>query len=57
MYKLASGNRYGSVKTANVVETLKYLSVRVFLRIPLTVVRNSSVVKFDNAIDTYFRYR
>jgi len=31
MYKLASGNRYGSVKTANTVETLKYLSVRVFL--------------------------
>ena len=45
MYKLASGNRYGSVKTANAVETLKYLSVRVFL--PLTVVCNSSAVKFD----------
>jgi len=45
------------VKTANAaaVETLKYLSVRVFLS--LTVVRNSSVVKFDNAINTYFRYR
>ena len=55
MYKLASRNRYGSIKTANAVETLKYLSVRVFL--PLTVVRNSSVVKFDNAINTYFRYR
>ena len=35
-------------------DLLKYL-VRVFL--PLTVVRNSSVVKFDNAINTYFRYR
>jgi hypothetical protein len=54
MYKLASGNRYGSVKTANAVETLKYLSVRVFL--PLTVVRNSSVFN-DNEINTYFRYR
>lgn len=38
MYKLASGNRYGSVKTANTVESLKYLSVRAFL--PLMVVRD-----------------
>ena len=53
MYKLASGNRYGLVKTANVVETLKYLSVRVFL--PLTVVRDSSVFEFNN-VNTYFRY-
>src|ERR1700733_14805554 len=31
IYKLASGDHYGSVKTENTVKTLKYSSVRVFL--------------------------
>jgi hypothetical protein len=35
LYKMASGNCYGSVKTANTVEELKYLSVKVYL--PLMV--------------------
>lgn len=39
LYKMASGNRYGSVKTANTVEELKYLSVKVYL--PLMVVCTS----------------
>jgi hypothetical protein len=44
MYKLASGNCYESVKTANAVKTLKYLSVTI---LPLTVVHSSVVVKFE----------
>ena len=39
LYKMASGNHYGSVKTANMVEELKYLSVKVYL--PLMVVCTS----------------
>src|SRR5882762_7058236 len=39
LYKMASGNRYGSVKTANTVEELKYLSVKVYL--PLMVICTS----------------
>ena len=41
-YKMASGNRYGSVKTAKAVEELKYLSVKVYL--PLMVVHFLSFV-------------
>ena len=36
LYKLAAGNRYGSVRVANSISELKYLSVRVWL--PLTLV-------------------
>ena len=42
LYKMASGNHYGSVKTAGAVEELKYLSVKVYL--PLMVVRFLSFV-------------
>jgi hypothetical protein len=46
MYKLASGNCYGSVKTANTVETLKYLSVRVFLlQSPVILPLSSSTMR------------
>lgn len=37
LYKLATGNRYGSVKTAQAVEELKFLSLRVYL--PLVTVK------------------
>jgi hypothetical protein len=40
LYKTASGNRYGSVKTAGTVAELQYLSVRVYL--PLIAVRHRS---------------
>jgi hypothetical protein len=37
LYKTASGDRYGSVKTASAVSELQYFSVRVYL--PLVAVR------------------
>jgi len=37
LYKLASGNHYGSVKTAQGIEELKFLSLKVYL--PLVMVK------------------
>jgi hypothetical protein len=42
LYKLASGNRYGSVKTAQAVEELKFLSLKVYL--PLVTVKCSHFI-------------
>ena len=48
LYKLAAGNRYGSVKRANGVEELKYLSVCVYL--PLIVVcQHSTFITYIRA--------
>ena len=41
LYKLAAGNRYSSMKRANGVEELKYLSVHVYL--PLIAVGQSDL--------------
>ena len=43
-YKLAAGNQYGSVKRANGVEELKYLSVRVYL--PLVAVSHPCIAGY-----------
>jgi hypothetical protein len=46
LYKTASGNRYGSVISANSVAELKYLSVRVFL--PLVTVSAYNLFYFKS---------
>lgn len=46
LYKTASGNRYGSVISANSVAELKYLSVRVFL--PLVTVSAHNLFYFKS---------
>jgi hypothetical protein len=55
LYKLSSGNRYGSVKTANAVEELRYLSFKVYL--PLVGVRNFCNFFLDLMILIYLTSR
>ena len=49
LYKTASGNRYGSVISANSAAELKYLSVRVFL--PLLTVSAYNYPMLSTNID------
>ena len=49
LYKMASGNRYSSVTSANSAAELKYLSVRVFL--PLVTVSAYNYPMLSTNID------